>query len=107
MNLYKDMPDLTGASCKGMDTDLFYDDYIVYEKDYQYWSDINDKYYTGYISTAPKQHAYLRRVCLSCPVVQECREYAISHELYGFWGGMTAMERQSERQMRGIKLADE
>lgn len=104
-NLYGDLPDLTGASCTGMDTDLFYDDYIVAGDERGQWT-----YSDGYVSnltTAPKQHAYLRRVCLSCPVVQECREYAISHELYGFWGGMTAMERIAEREMRGIKLAHE
>ena len=97
------MPDLSSGNCVGLDVDLFYDDYLGYEKDYQYWSEINNKEYTGYLSTKPKQHAYLRRVCLSCPVVQECREYAITHELWGFWGGMTAMERQSERVMRGVK----
>lgn len=102
--MFDNMPNLEGANCIGLDTDLFYDDYVVGEGEEQYWSDVNDKYYTRYISTAPKQHTWLRRVCLTCPVVQECREYAISHELYGFWGGMTAIERQSERVLRGITL---
>lgn len=92
-NLYGNMPDLSGALCAQMDGDLFYDDYIAYDfkTDWGY-----------YVSTAPKQHAQLRRTCLSCPVVQECREYAITHELYGFWGGMTAMERIAERELRGL-----
>lgn len=92
MQIGTNMPDLTNASCKGMDVDLFYDDYLIAER-----------HTGGYISTAPRQHAYLRRVCLSCPVVQECREYAITHERYGFWGGMTAMERHTEREMRGVR----
>lgn len=100
--MFEGMPNLDGASCAGLDVDLFYDDYIVAEGTEQYWSEINQKYYTRYISTAPKQHAWLRQICLNCPVVQECREYAISHELWGFWGGMTAMERQSERVIRGL-----
>jgi WhiB family redox-sensing transcriptional regulator len=90
--LYENMPNLEGANCVGLDTDLFYDDYIGTEgPEFHY-----------YVSTKPKQHAQLRRICLECPVVQECREYAISHELYGFWGGMTAMERISERVVRGM-----
>jgi hypothetical protein len=93
MSLYKDMPDLSGALCAQMDSDLFYDDYVAYDfkTDWGY-----------YVSTAPKQHAQLRRICLTCPALEACREYAISHELYGFWGGMTAMERISERVVRGM-----
>jgi hypothetical protein len=94
MSLYKDMPDLSGALCAQMDGDLFYDDYVAYDfkTDWGY-----------YVSTAPKQHAQLRRICLTCPALETCKEYAITHELYGFWGGMTAIERQAERVMRGIK----
>lgn len=39
-----------------------------------------------------------RQVCASCPVKQECLEYAIeSGEQYGIWGGMNAKERYKER----------
>lgn len=41
-------------------------------------------------------------ICRSCPVVTECREYAIVHEPYGTWGGMTAEERDVWRQRNGI-----
>lgn len=33
-------------------------------------------------------------VCASCPVVQQCREHALSvQEPYGIWGGLTEDER--------------
>lgn len=36
-----------------------------------------------------------KRVCRSCPVVQECLSHALRTESYGVWGGMTARERQN------------
>jgi hypothetical protein len=96
------IPDFEDANCKGLDPDLFYDDYLVTEfMDYD-----TDTKWESYISTAPKQHAYLRRMCLTCPEVQECREWAINNEEYGFWGGMTATERRSERVMRNTRVTD-
>jgi hypothetical protein len=100
------LPDFESANCKGLDPDLFYDDYVVTES-MQYESD--NLYYEmseSHLSTAPKQHAYLRRMCLTCPEVQACREWAIVNEEYGFWGGMTATERRSERVMRNIPVTN-
>ena len=91
------VPDLSGAACAGMDGDMFYDDMIVHESVTEYG------YYT---SSAPRQHAVLRRVCLNCPVVFECADFAIKHERFGFWGGMTAMERHSIRSMKNILLEE-
>jgi hypothetical protein len=42
--------------------------------------------------------------CRNCPVLLSCREYAIKHEGYGFWGGLTAKERKKIRDQRGIQL---
>ena len=39
----------------------------------------------------------LRRVCRDCPIVSECREYAIWNENHGFWGGLTMTERHKLR----------
>ena len=37
-----------------------------------------------------------KAVCLSCPVLQNCREHALQvHEPYGVWGGMTEYEREA------------
>ena len=91
------VPDLTDAACSGMDGDMFYDDLVVSE---------SAKEYGMYTSTAPKQHAMLRRVCANCPVKIECAEFAIKHERFGFWGGLTAMERHSIRSMKNILLEE-
>jgi hypothetical protein len=91
------VPDLTDAACAGMDGDMFYDDMIASE---------SAKEYGRYTSTAPKQHAMLRRVCANCPVKVECADFAIKHERFGFWGGLTAMERHSIRSMNNILLEE-
>jgi WhiB family redox-sensing transcriptional regulator len=39
-----------------------------------------------------------RELCLSCPLVAVCAEYAIeADEHFGIWGGFTASERRSLR----------
>lgn len=42
--------------------------------------------------------------CSRCPVREECLEWAVAHEEYGFWGGTTARERARMRSRRGISL---
>ena len=42
--------------------------------------------------------------CLACPVQEQCQEYAIKHEKYGYWGGLSEKARQNLRTERGIKL---
>ena len=35
-----------------------------------------------------------KAICSQCPVIQECREYALNnHEPYGVWGGLCEEER--------------
>ncbi len=35
-----------------------------------------------------------KRVCASCPVLEQCRRHALSaHEPYGVWGGLSEAER--------------
>lgn len=35
-----------------------------------------------------------KRICRACPVLEDCREYALSHnEPYGVWGGLSEEER--------------
>ena len=40
-----------------------------------------------------------KRVCAACPVMQECRAYAIADDTinYGIWGGLSVRERQQQR----------
>ena len=35
--------------------------------------------------------------CEVCPVKLQCREYALVHEEYGVWGGMTETDRRAYR----------
>ena len=53
-------------------------------------------------------------VCAGCPVIQECREHALSvREPYGVWGGLTeedreeiyAQERRARREARAAERA--
>jgi WhiB family redox-sensing transcriptional regulator len=38
-----------------------------------------------------------KTVCRACPVLSECREYAlVTREPYGVWGAMTPLERRIE-----------
>jgi len=51
-----------------------------------------------------KDLEFVRKLCANCPRLSECRVYAIKHELYGFWGGMTERERNEYRKKYKIKL---
>lgn len=36
-----------------------------------------------------------KAICNVCPVIEECREYAIEHnESYGTWGGLSESDRK-------------
>lgn len=42
-----------------------------------------------------------RSVCTRCPVVEQCRQYAIDNNLvFGIWGGMTRDDLRDERAER-------
>lgn len=42
-----------------------------------------------------------RKICASCPVLEECRAFAIPREdEYGVWGGLTANQRRLIRRGR-------
>ncbi|MGA1697545.1 MAG: WhiB family transcriptional regulator [Ilumatobacteraceae bacterium] len=45
-----------------------------------------------------------KKICQECPEIDECREYAILHETFGVWGGMTELERKRERSVRRITV---
>lgn len=36
-------------------------------------------------------------VCAMCPILFECREYAITYEDFGTWGGLNELERKKKR----------
>nr|WP_204398830.1 WhiB family transcriptional regulator [Arcanobacterium pluranimalium] len=42
-----------------------------------------------------------KRICQNCPVIEQCRDYALSHhEPYGVWGGLSEEERGRILQQR-------
>ena len=47
-----------------------------------------------------------RKVCDSCPVVDECAEHGIKHERFGIWGGLTPQQRSAIRRERNITCQD-
>ena len=44
----------------------------------------------------------LQDTCRHCPMIVQCRDWALRHEEYGFWGGTTPRERVALRRELGI-----
>lgn len=40
--------------------------------------------------------------CRRCPVIAECRDWALHHEAVGYWGGLTEKARRRLRRILGI-----
>lgn len=63
------------ASCRGLDTDMFYD----------HKTGLEEKGITL---------NHLRRICMGCPIQRECLTIGVAHEPFGFWGGLSEDERR-------------
>lgn len=63
------------ASCRGLDTDMFYD----------HKTGLEEKGLTL---------NHLRRICMSCPIQYDCLTIGVAHEPFGFWGGLSEEERR-------------
>ena len=63
------------AACKGIDVEFYYLEN----------------------AQAVAMNPKLRRICESCPIYDECLEYAIPNEHHGFWAGTSAMDRKAIR----------
>jgi len=48
----------------------------------------------------------LRKICGECPILEDCRNWALAHEKYGFQGGMSGYERKAYRMEHGIEYED-
>ena len=46
----------------------------------------------------------ITQVCGACPVKVQCRDYALHHEIYGFWADTSPDERRRERHALHIKV---
>ena len=77
------------AACRGLPLDMFF---------------VNEQESEHGTGTLPDLGT-LRRMCAGCPALEECRDHAIRHEEYGFWGGMTARARQNARRELGIRMS--
>jgi len=71
----------SSAACRGMDADLFYPE--------------------GRGAVIPLA---VIEVCEGCPVIEQCRTYALHHEAKGHWGATSAYQRLRVRQATGIRL---
>jgi WhiB family redox-sensing transcriptional regulator len=61
-----------------------------------------DKGAVGYVTADGTREHRAKAICRRCPVLEECREYAIeAAEPYGIWGGLSADERRALRRERG------
>ena len=70
------------AACRGVDTEKFY---------------LPDR------MRGPRARAHeaaAKAICARCPVIRECRRWAVrSGEAWGVWGGLTSDERAAIRQI--------
>jgi hypothetical protein len=73
------MLDWSGANCEGINTELFF-------------PDKNDR----------DNYEFLKRICNSCQIKQKCFEYAIQHNVDGYWAGTTATTRKRMQRDFGI-----
>lgn len=75
------------AACRGEDPELFFP--------------------IGDGGLAQRQTARARAVCLGCPVMYQCRDWAVRNgETEGVWGGTTAAERRLIRRRFVGRLPD-
>ena len=73
------------ALCKGMDTDVFYP--------------------TSETLTREEALMY-ENLCLECPVLLMCSEWALAHELHGVWGAITPKHRKQIRKNLGWVVSE-
>ena len=75
------------AKCRGMDTKLFFP---------------SDEKKNG---SSPRHYApEAIEACKSCPVLEQCQEWAVLHEAYGYQGGLTPAQRARVRSRLNIIL---
>lgn len=72
------------ASCKGLDTNLFFEGYE------------SDEIVAGEID----------RMCLKCPVLKECYDYGVKNKLFGVFGGFYLSNGQIDRKRNEHKEKD-
>ena len=74
-------PTFDGAACRGMDVDQFFEG-----------------------AENPAVRKELKKMCNSCPILDECQTWALKHEPFGYWGGLSADERRRVRKECNIHI---
>jgi len=49
-----------------------------------------------------KTQLYVIRICNDCPLIADCREYALNNNVVGVWGGLTEAALSAQRKKLGI-----
>ncbi len=75
-------PDLSGASCAGFNTELFFPVSAQEEREIR---------------------PFVEMMCNDCIVYTKCFDYAIHNQVEGFWAGTNDTERRAIRKQRGIE----
>lgn len=57
-----------------------------------------------YTTEERTKERHAKQLCLICPHIVQCRDYAIAHEEYGIWGGTSEKERQILRREMNITV---
>lgn len=68
-------------ACQGTDTDLWF---------------------TAEESKVYTQIVLLKKICSECPVRKQCLDYAIHHNVNGYWAGTTESNRSLIQRQRNI-----
>ena len=75
------MFDTTDAKCREVDPDIFFPD----------------------TNNQPAQEVrVILSLCSQCPVFKDCHDYAMQHDLFGWWAGTTREERKAKQKALGI-----
>lgn len=61
-----------------------------------------EAWFTPEGSTTYTNENTIRKVCAGCPVREQCFDYALRHNVDGFWAGTTPRVRQVMRKRLGL-----
>lgn len=70
-------------------------------------SSIGDSFFPDDESGQYRNIRAIQKICGGCPVKEQCYEWALNHNVVGFWGGTTENDRAMERRRLGIVLEPE
>lgn len=79
-----DFPDLSTGLCREIGSEFFFPP--------------EDK------ETDTSVYSFGKIICSGCGVKSTCLDWAVRHEGYGLWGGMTPRERMAVRRKLNIQL---